>query len=291
MRVSLVSSVTTNDQKQAGWDVGFEKGTNGYSVTGTLVNEGVGENNIQGTFDKNDTGWCGFRIPNWDWNAAKGTKYEGFIKPGNADFNISGESLDKDTQRTISYEVKFTGEWLDLSAKLKTDRSEPAWEAPGEDNSSIASGAAPATKDANNEANAKSTKGDGRQNSPQETSRAAGSQGVKSHEQIIEESKAAMAKGHVVGIAVGALFGATIAGIGMFIFFARRRKKQKAQVYPELAYIYAPSPEPSVQSGSSESGSYRYDRTYKGRSPESGYERREVPANEVVTGQTHWNAL
>ena len=289
-----MSSVTTNDEKQAGWDVGFNKGTDGYSVTGTLVNEGVGNNNIKGTFDESDTGWCGFRIPNWSWNATKGTKYEGFIKPGNANFNISGESLDKRTQRTISYEVKFTGEWLDSSAKLKTDNPEPTWEAPGGDKSSTANGTATTTKDVNTKvptAGAKSTEGGGKQKSSQETPRVTDAGAVKSHEQIIEESKAAMAKGHVVGIAVGALFGATMAGIGMFMFFARRRKKQKAQVFPELAYIYAPSPEASVQSGSSESGSYRYDTTYRSGSPGGKYEMREVPANEVAIGQAQSNAF
>jgi len=279
-----VSSVTTNDEKQAGWDVGFKKGTDGYSVTGTLVNEGVGDNNIKGTFDQSDTGWCGFRIPNWSWKAAKGTKYEGFIKPGDASFNISGESLDKDTRRTISYEVEFTGEWLDSSAKLKTDKPEPSWEAPGGDKSSTASGTATTTKDTNTKAptaSAKSTEGGGKQKPSQEIPRVTGAGSVKPHEQIIEESEASMAKGRVVGIAVGALFGATMAGIGIFMFFARRRKKQKAQVFPELAYIYAPSPEPGAQS---ESGSYRYDRTYRSGSPGGKYETREVSANEVAIG-------
>ncbi|RPA93618.1 hypothetical protein L873DRAFT_1793521 [Choiromyces venosus 120613-1] len=292
VRISLVSSVSTNDEKKAGWDVGFKKGTDGYSITGNLVNEGVGDNSIKGTFDDKDTGWCGIRMANWNWNAGKNTTYQGFIKPGDADFKISGESLDKDTQRTISYEVKFTGKWLDSSAKLKTDKDEPTWEGLEEDKSSPTGGTAAATKDTTESAtgNAKAANGDGKQKPP-ETPQGAGTQAVKSHEQIIEESKAAMAKGHVVGIAVGALFGAVIAGIGIFMLLARRREKQKAQVYPELAYIYAPSPEPSVQSGSSESGSYHYDGTYKSGSLRSEYGMREVMAKEAATGQARWKAF
>lgn len=58
-----------------------------------------------------------------------------------------------------------------------------------------------------------------------------------------------VSRGTVIGITIGAVAGTALLG-GLIYFSVRRWHKRRNQVYPEVAWIYAPSPAPSSSSAS-----------------------------------------
>lgn len=271
LAVSMQSSISSQQLVQTWWDVNarLESGEGDYSVSGTLKNDtSFDKNSFSGSFGKAASGWCGLDKQTFIWKYQVDTStFSGTISPTEAVFSIDGSMLDEDTNRLISYVIQFHGKWNSQSAKLSLDKPIPTWPDPG--NSTAAE-----------QPQSSSIFLDGR---PMPTIDLGA---AKDGPDDIKKRKIGL--GGIIGITAAAVFVTGFITIAVFCIFRRWKQRQlDGKVYPKIAYIYTPSPNPSL--GSSEGYSKVLAHYNSQTSPD--LEVREVLVNDhslPVTNQHQW---
>ncbi|KAH8147562.1 uncharacterized protein LAJ45_08389 [Morchella importuna] len=241
LTVTMQSSISSENLGAAWWSVAAELDDDDeeYKITGTLKNtKNLSNNKFSGNFGS------------------------GGLEDGDIEFEIEGSMVDGDTGRTIAYTIQFHGKWDSGTAKLNFSSNNPTWPKAGTGESDTTTAA--------------KTSGILVDTGPTPTGSAEKDDDDKN---FMDDISKKLGLGGVVGVISG---GVILLGIvGALIFCAvnrRKRHREAGRVYPEVAYIYTPSPDLD----GSYPGSYRSN---------SELDMREVLVNDYslpVTNQHQW---
>lgn len=275
--VSMQSSISSKALNTTWWDVDADAGEDSteYAISGKLANDkDLQDNSFKGEFGKNDLSWCGVTRNEFDWKHRVDTsKFKGTVTPSNAEFTVEGSMKDKETGRIISYAIQFHGKWDARSAKLELNNPIPTWPKPGSNDRTSTEGSA-TPSGILIDTNAAPTTNSGR------------SQDDDDDDDIGSTRKIGL--GAIAAITAGLVFLIGLIGMAIFCVRTRRKRKENERVYPEVAYIYTPSPDPSLDSEVGYSKILaNYTSTYRG----SDLQMREVLVNDhslPVTNQHQW---
>lgn len=264
LTVSMQSSISSRNLGATWWTVGVELDDNGgeYILTGSLKNtKNLSNNKFSGNFGGSGS-WCGIKKNGFEWEyQVSNTTFTGTItQDGGAEFEIEGTVLDEDTGRIIAYAIQFHGKWDSGTAKLNFSSKNPTWLEAGTGENDSVTGAR--------------TSGILVDTGPTPTGTV-----VENDGDFMDDISKKLGLGGIVGVISGGvlLFG-LIGGVLFCAVIQRRRHREARKVYPEVAYIYTPSPEPDGEY----LGSYRSN---------SELDMREVLVNDhslPVTNQHQW---
>lgn len=239
LAVSMQSSISSRQLVKVWWEVQAELEQSGgyYSVSGTLRNDTYLEkNSFSGSFVGKDSDRCGTTTQGFIWKPEVNTStFSGRVSSTQAILSIDGSMLDENTSRLISYVIQFRGKWDSRSAELSQDKPTPTWPKPGNPDAPV------------EQPQASSILVDTSPTTPTGSSEIAYGAGKR----IDGPAKGVERKvgvGGIVGIAVALVFVLGLVIMAIFFIIQRRKRQQDEKVYPEIAYIYTPSPEPLVDS-------------------------------------------
>ncbi|KAI5840436.1 hypothetical protein DFP73DRAFT_558524 [Morchella snyderi] len=265
LTVTMQSSISSETLGATWWSVAAELDDDEeYKITGILENtKNLSRNKFSGNFGSGGS-WCGIKKSDFEWEyQASNTTFSGTVtENGDVEFEIEGSMVDGDTGRTIAYTIQFHGKWDSGTAKLEFSSKNPTWPKAG--------------TGGNDSSTAAKTSGILVDTGPTPTGT---TEKDDNDMDFLDNISKKLGLGGVVGVISG---GVILLGIvGALIFCAvnrRKRHREAGRVYPEVAYIYTPSPDLD----GSYPGSYRSN---------SELDMREVLVNDYslpVTNQHQW---
>ncbi|KAL7273922.1 hypothetical protein RUND412_003195 [Rhizina undulata] len=251
---SMETSDFSDGLQRKWWNVSAYLESAGYIINGSLVDtEDIDKshNYFNGTSNNTGSDTCEDGTVDFLWYHHKNQAlFRGNINSSDVDITMSGAFFNgTDSSTRINYAFRFVGSWVKDSAVLNMKEEQPTWT-----NSTIW---------LKTDTNKSPTIGTSTWSSQNDSRR--------------------LGQGAVAGITVGAVCFVIIAcAIGSWWFTNRQNRKEEVQVYPQLAYLYTPSPSPVPSHDTHERGqeysssSLAHCRTAYGPAEQQDLESREV---------------
>ena len=249
----------------------------GYALSGKLKSEDIGsEHNIfSGSLPEDNRKSCGLQRAQgmFYWNLVEDhTSFIGTLSPSTIELKGEGLYKSSDDNLAVKYTFSFTGVWDSDSAKLNAKGKTPSW--PNGDSeeevtqATVTTTKPPITKTegALTTAGPEWTGFEGEFSEgntiptslPEDTTN---KPATASEPEDSSSAKTTTSRGLVAGVTVGAVSGLVL--LGSLAFWARRRWiARNNQVYPELAWLYTPSPGPYSEPATSAMGYHPTDTEY-----------------------------
>ncbi|KAI5777212.1 hypothetical protein EDC01DRAFT_760195, partial [Geopyxis carbonaria] len=263
---ALTSSVTPDaaaKDAHAWWTLAAKRldGAAGYTLSGTLAKASAPlANQISGTAASPAA--CGLPADGaFAWGfAPRDAAFSGTATANAARLAANGSYTSADRKHRISYSFAFAGTWDGDSAALDTDAAAPAWSNPSR--TTTAPTTTPTTTGLQTDtATTPSFVFTG--TLPMATVTSAPASPSTSAAPTPAPSK--LGRGGIAGITVGAVSAlVAVAAIAWWAYSRYQARREENQVYPELAYLYTPSPGPYSQASV-------YDVDYHGGGGGGGY--------------------